>query len=110
MCEQKLRDSETVRSELEDKMQGLEDALGNSSHRISTLNTTLDGNEKKLRESETQNRLDAAKITALEERVRELKEEVDWFKKQAFPPPISTGAQVFASGSNSLRNTVSPGT
>ncbi len=72
VCEQKLTDSETVRSELQDKTQGLQDALGSSSHRISTMRTTLDENEKKLRESETQNRLDAAKITALEERVREL--------------------------------------
>jgi len=73
------------------------------------LKTTLDENEKKLRESETQNRLDKAKIDALEERVRELKGEVDWFKKLAYPPPTSTGAQVFASGSMSMRNTVSPG-
>ena len=110
MCAQKLRDSQTVRSELTGKMQGLADALGNSSQRILTLKTTLDENDEKLRESETQNWLDAAKINALEERVRELKGEVDWFKKQAFPPSTSTGAQVFASGSMSLRNTVSPGT
>ena len=108
--EQKLTDSETVRSELKDKMQKLEDALGTSAHKVSTMRTTLDENEKKLRESETQNRLDKAKINVLEERVRELKDEVRWFKTQAFPPPTSTGAQVFASGfrSMSMRNTVSP--
>jgi len=54
--------------------------------------------------------LDEAKIKALEERVTELKGEVEWFKKQAHPPPTSTGAQVFASGSMSIRNAVSPGT
>ena len=108
MWEQRLTDSETVRSEQEDKIQGLQDALGTSSHRISTLNTTLDENAAKLRESQTQNRLDAAKIDNLETRVRELKDEIYWFKNQAFPPPISTGAQVHASGSMSLRNTLTP--
>jgi uncharacterized coiled-coil protein SlyX len=108
MWEQRLTDSETVRYEQEDKIQGLQDALGTSSHRISTLNTTLDENATKLRESQTQNRLDAAKIDNLETRIRELKDEIFWFKNQAFPPPISTGAQVHASGSMSLRNTLTP--
>ena len=109
--EQRLADSETVRSELQDKMQGLQDALGTSSHRISTLNTTLDENVAKLRESQTQNRLDEAKIDNLETRVRELKDEVKWFKTQAFPSPASTVAQVFTSGSMSMRNpSISPGT
>jgi len=111
MWEQQLRDSETVRSELQDKMQGLQHALGTSSHRISILNTTLEENAAKLRESQTQNRLDKAAIDHLEQRVQELKGEVGWFKNQAFPPPTSTGAQVFASGSMSMRNTsISPGT
>ena len=109
--EQRLADSETVRSELQDKMQGLQDALGTSSHRISTLNTTLDENAAKLRESQTQNRLDEAKIDNLETRVRELKDEVKWFKTQAFQSPASTVAQVFTSGSMSMRNpSISPST
>jgi hypothetical protein len=75
------------------------------------LNTTLEENAAKLRESQTQNRLDKAAIDHLEQRVQELKGEVGWFKNQAFPPPTSTGAQVFASGSMSMRNTsISPGT
>ena len=39
--------------------------------------------------------MDEAKIKALEERVTKLKGEVEWFKKQAYPSPTSTEAQVF---------------
>ena len=91
MYEKQLMESQTMHSELNDKMQGLADALGHSTHKLSTLQTTLDEKIAKLRESEYQNRLDDAKIKHLESRVLELKEEVDWFKKQAYPPQHPQG-------------------
>lgn len=108
--EMELKEQQTMHSDLTDKMQGLADALGDSQHKLSTLTTTFHEKSDKLRESETQNLLDAAKIKNLEDRVQELKGEVDWFKNQVYPPPASTGAHGFASGSMSVRNTVSPST
>ena len=108
--EMELKEQQTMHSDLTDKMQGLADALGDSQHKLSTLTTTFHEKSDKLRESETQNLLDAAKIKTLEDRVQELKGEVDWFKNQVYPPPASTGAHGFASGSMSVRNTVSPST
>ena len=109
-CEQKLKDAETVCSEQIGQIQGLEDALGSSTHKAAGLRTTLNELKEKHQECVTQNRLDTARIESLETRVKELKDEVEWFKKLAYQTPASTGAQAYASGSMSMRNTVSPGT
>ena len=86
----------------------LKDKVGRYEHTLSVQDTEIGELKGKLQEKTTQNRLDAANIGALGDRLRELKAEIEWFKNIHHPPPTPSGALVHGSASHSLMNVVSP--
>ena len=106
--EQKLLDAQTELEECADDLQELKDRVGAHEHQLRLQNTKISDLEGQLQEKTTQNRLDAANIENLRERLTESKKEVEYFKTLQYPPPTPTGAHVYESASMSLKNTVSP--
>ena len=105
---QKLLAAQTELQDCADELQGLKDTADAYEHKFSVQNTKIGELQGKLQEKTTQNRLDAAEIRNIRDRVGDLKTEVDWFKTRQYPYQTPSGALVYGSASMSLINTVSP--
>ena len=105
---QKLHDVQSEHRECLGKLRDQEDIVRDYRLRVSLKEADIREWQDKHRETATQNRLDAAKIQSLEERLGEYKEEVKWYKNLQHPPPTPSGAHVHGSASMSFINMVSP--